>query len=246
MKSSNLPIILIIFLFFTGNTIFSQNKDFQKATSAARKYVNKSANKGLVIGIIQDGKTRVISYGQLSKADRARPDGNTLFEIGSVTSVFTTSLMKLESQRQLFNMEDRIQNHFRDGVEVPKYKHYICTEIKFTEPMSVAEMDRQIVSCRPDPLTPDACITFCHLASHTAGLKNNPKGLYTLNPIRNAKQKKDPYQDFTKEELYANMRKMDLVSPPLIYPSYNSTSQTFSQIINILQLNPFPFFILNV
>ena len=58
MKSSNLPIILIIFLFFTGNIIFSQNKDFQKATSAARKYVNKSANKGLVIGIIQDGKTR--------------------------------------------------------------------------------------------------------------------------------------------------------------------------------------------
>lgn len=214
MKLSPFSTILFILLFFTGNMAFSQNKDFQKATTEARKYVKKNANKGLIIGIIQDGKTKVLSYGQMSKENKARPDGNTVFEIGSVSSVFTTTLMKLESQRRLFNMEDRIQDHFRDGVEVPNYEHYICDKVDYNEPLTVDEMDREIISCRPDPFKPDVCITFCHLASHTAGLKNNPKGLYSWNPIRISKQKKDPYQDFAKEELYGNLKKMDLYGPP--------------------------------
>lgn len=214
MKSSPFSIILFILLFFTGNTVFSQNKDFQKANTAARKYVKKNSNKGLVIGIIQNGKTRVLSYGQMSKENEAKPDGKTIFEIGSVSSVFTTSLMKLESQRRLFDMEDRIQDHFRDGVEVPNYEHYVCDKVTYNDPMTADEMDRVIISCRPDPFKPAICITFCHLASHTAGLKNNPKGLYSWNPIRISKQKKDPYQDFTKEELYHNLKKMDLYGPP--------------------------------
>lgn len=214
MKLSNFPIVLIMLFLFIGSSLFSQNTHFQKANTAARKYAKKNANKGLVIGIIQDGKTRVLSYGQLSKENKTRPDGNTIFEIGSVTSVFTTSLMKLEAQKGLFKMEDRIQGHFRDGVEVPKYKHYVCTEVTYNDPMTVDEMDREIISCRPDPFRPDACITFCHLASHTSGLKNNPKGLYSWNPLRNAKQKKDPYVDFTKEELYENMKRMELSTIP--------------------------------
>ena len=214
MKSPNLLTVLIMLFSFIGVSVFSQNTDFQKAAIKARKYVQKNANHGLVVGIIQDGKTKVLSYGQLSKDNKEKPDGNTIFEIGSISSVFTTSLMKLESQNHLFKMEDRVQDHFSDGIEVPKYKHFICTEITYNDPMTVNEMERQIVSCRPDPMMPDACITFCHLAAHTSGLKNNPKGLYSWNPIRYAKQKKNPFQDFTKAELYGNLKKMELTSQP--------------------------------
>ena len=214
MKLSNLSILLLIFLFSIGNNLFAQTTDFQKATTAAKKHVQKNANHSLVIGIIQDGKTRVLSYGQLSKEKKVRPDGNTFFEIGSVTSVFTTSLMKLETQNRLFKMEDRIQDHFRDGVEVPNYRYYTCTKVTYNHPMTMDEMEREIVSCRPDPWRGAACITFCHLASHSSSLKNNPKGLFSWNPIRIAKQKKDPYQDFTKEELYGNLKKMELPNEP--------------------------------
>lgn len=214
MNSSNLPMLLIVMTFFIGNNLLAQTTDFQKATTKARKYVQKNANHSLVIGIVQNGKTRVLTYGKMSKENKVRPDGNTLFEIGSVTSVFTTSLMKLESQKQLFKMEDRIQDHFRDGVEVPNYQHYYCTKVTYNNPMTVDEMEREIISCRPDPMRGEACITFCHLASHSSGLKNNPKGLYSWNPIRIAKQKKDPYLGFTKEELYGNLKKMELSNEP--------------------------------
>jgi len=214
MKSSTLSIVLFLCFSLAVNPIFSQNKDFQKATAAARKYVQKNANKSLVIGITKNGKTRVLSFGRLSKDNKAKPDGQTIYEIGSVSSVFTTSLMKLESQNNRFKMEDRIQDHFENDVKVPNYQHYICTEVRYNDPMTVNEMEREIISCRPDPFRPDACITFCHLASHTSGLKNTPKGLYSWNPLRITKQKKDPYQDFTKAELYSNLKRMELPSPP--------------------------------
>jgi CubicO group peptidase (beta-lactamase class C family) len=213
MKSPNLLIVFIAFSMITS-AAFGQNKDFSKAMIAAKKYVQRNANKALVIGIVQDGETKILSFGQLTKNQKTKPDGNTIFEIGAVSGVFTTSLMKLEAQKDRFVMENRIQDYFSDDIKVPNYKHYVCTEIEYNNPMTVEEMDREIISCHPDPLRADACITFCHLASHTAGFKNNPKGLFSWNPIKNAKQKKDPYQGLTKLELYESMKKMELPNPP--------------------------------
>lgn len=56
MNSSNLPMLLIVMTFFIGNNLLAQTTDFQKATTKARKYVQKNANHSLVIGIVQNGK----------------------------------------------------------------------------------------------------------------------------------------------------------------------------------------------
>jgi len=66
----------------------------------------------------------------------------------------------------------------------------------------------------PMPMSAASCITFCHLASHTSGLPINPKGLFSWNPFKKDKQKRDPYVDFPKEELYKNMEKVLLNYKP--------------------------------
>jgi D-alanyl-D-alanine-carboxypeptidase/D-alanyl-D-alanine-endopeptidase len=50
----------------------------------------------LAIGVLADGEPAVYGYGQLPRASlagRAPADGRTLFEIGSITKVFTTALL---------------------------------------------------------------------------------------------------------------------------------------------------------
>ena len=48
---------------------------------------------GIVIGIIGPKGRRVIAYGHSSTNDRRAFDGKTVFEIGSVSKVFTALLL---------------------------------------------------------------------------------------------------------------------------------------------------------
>ena len=53
----------------------------------------ENAGFGIVVGVIDAHGRRVVSYGSLAKDDPRRLDGNTVFEIGSMTKVFTSLLL---------------------------------------------------------------------------------------------------------------------------------------------------------
>jgi CubicO group peptidase (beta-lactamase class C family) len=48
---------------------------------------------GMVVGIITPQGRRLITYGRLNQGDTRPLDGNTVFEIGSVTKIFTALLL---------------------------------------------------------------------------------------------------------------------------------------------------------
>src|SRR5215210_743029 len=55
---------------------------------------------GLVIGVVRDGQIAVAGFGRISDGVDRAPDGNTLMRVGSITKVFTgTVLASLVSDR---------------------------------------------------------------------------------------------------------------------------------------------------
>jgi CubicO group peptidase (beta-lactamase class C family) len=62
----------------------------------------------------------VYGYGKTS-ADGPAPDGRTLFEIGSVTKVFTCLALADMVQRQQVTLDEPIQKLLPDTVQVPRY-----------------------------------------------------------------------------------------------------------------------------
>lgn len=69
----------------------------QRAARMGEGYVKNRANAALVIGLTQRGKRAVLGFGQVSTTNTVPPDAQTLFEIGSVTKVFTAvALARLE------------------------------------------------------------------------------------------------------------------------------------------------------
>jgi len=56
-------------------------------------YLEQKIVVGLCVGIIKSGETQVYGYGRILKESPAEPDGNTLYEIGSISKVFTGILL---------------------------------------------------------------------------------------------------------------------------------------------------------
>jgi CubicO group peptidase (beta-lactamase class C family) len=52
---------------------------------------------GIVVGVIEPAGRRVVSYGHRAKNDARPLDGDTVYEIGSITKVFTSLLSPTRS-----------------------------------------------------------------------------------------------------------------------------------------------------
>lgn len=59
----------------------------------SQPYVDSETVVGMSIGVLYDGKSLVRGYGKLAADDPRTPDGRTIYEIGSVTKVFTGLLL---------------------------------------------------------------------------------------------------------------------------------------------------------
>jgi len=88
----------------------------QRVDEVAQGLVDAQFTPGLVVGVIHDRKTWVKGYGTIAPDSQVVPDGKTLYEIGSISKVFTGILLADAVQRRLVELEDPVTKHLPDGV----------------------------------------------------------------------------------------------------------------------------------
>jgi len=74
---------------------------------------------GIVVGLIDDKGTRIISYGKPSQTSTQTLDGNSVFEIGSVTKVFTATLLADMVERGEVSLNHPISKYLPKSVKSP-------------------------------------------------------------------------------------------------------------------------------
>ena len=74
----------------------------------------------IVVGIISPNGTQVYGYGNISKANSTKVNGNTIFDIASITKTFTTTLLADMVKQGLVNLDDPIGKYLPATV---KYHH---------------------------------------------------------------------------------------------------------------------------
>lgn len=74
---------------------------------------------GIVIGVLSDRGSRVYGYGSVGDSTDRRPDGDTVFEIGSVTKVITAILLDELAMRGKVSLDDPLAKYLPDTVGVP-------------------------------------------------------------------------------------------------------------------------------
>jgi CubicO group peptidase (beta-lactamase class C family) len=81
----------------------------------------------MVIALVDQRGSRVFAAGKLDNGSDRRVDGDTLFEIGSVTKVFTVLLLLDAVRRGEVNLDDPLAKHLPQDVQVPSYDGKIIT-----------------------------------------------------------------------------------------------------------------------
>src|SRR5262249_4150690 len=75
---------------------------------------------GMAVGIIERRRPRVIAYGKQDSGDAPSIGANTLFEIGSLTKVFTALLLADMVHRKELRFDERVDRHLPDGFRAPQ------------------------------------------------------------------------------------------------------------------------------
>ena len=115
------------------NIVIAQPTTSQSAT--ARELSIMLLNKvkrylpdaSIVVGIISPNGTQVYGYGNISKANSTKVNGNTIFDIASITKTFTTTLLADMVKQGLVNLDDPIGKYLPATVKVPTYNGHKIT-----------------------------------------------------------------------------------------------------------------------
>ena len=70
---------------------------------------------GIVVGVIEPKGRRIVAYGSLAKDDKRPLNGDTIFEIGSMTKVFTSLVLMDRVQKSEVALTDPV------GFAIPAY-----------------------------------------------------------------------------------------------------------------------------
>ena len=120
----NIRIALVFALAFAVNhsTRFGHAQELEKkVTVLAEPYLDSETVVGMSIGMIQNGKTVQVHLGHLS-AGGPKPTSESIYEIGSISKVFTGILLGDAVTRGDVTLDQDAQDLLPEGVSMPKGK----------------------------------------------------------------------------------------------------------------------------
>ncbi len=136
-------------------------------------YIKSETLVGVAIGVLKDGEHHTFGFGRTAGPGSSAPDGDTVYEIGSITKVFTGVLLADAVVRGDARLDQPATELLPEGVRLRRKRYWV-------------------------PWNKEAPpITLQHLSTHSSGLPRLPTNLDDgeVNPA-------DPYAHYTAEALH--------------------------------------------
>lgn len=110
--------IITAFLFTTAPVVFAQVPIDSIKAIIKREVANKRS-KSIIVGIVDANGRQIVAEGCKSDQNHTLPDGNTIYEIGSITKVFTSLVLADMSLKHQLNLTDPISKFLPKTVKTP-------------------------------------------------------------------------------------------------------------------------------
>ncbi len=107
-------------------TIFCISSAFadykQVVTEQIQPLLVGKAIAGCVVGVIDNGKTEVYAFGSKQLDKDQAPDGDTIYEIGSMSKAFTGTLLADMANRGIVKLDDPVQSLLPADVKLKEFE----------------------------------------------------------------------------------------------------------------------------
>lgn len=104
-----LAVSVVLYLKYRLNNT-PDNRDLEAVLdSEVKKITRGEPSHRLVIGIYKDGQSFIKSYGAVSDVDATVPDVSVVFQIGSVSKLFTASLLQILCDEGILKMDATLE-----------------------------------------------------------------------------------------------------------------------------------------
>ena len=90
-----------------------------KVNEQVQPYLANGAIKGLTIGIYHHQQPKVYGFGTIGNETNIKPNGTTIYEIGSISKVFTGILLGDAVTRGEIRLDQPIQDFLPEGIRAP-------------------------------------------------------------------------------------------------------------------------------
>jgi CubicO group peptidase (beta-lactamase class C family) len=128
-------------------------------------------NAGMMVGVWRGGERRVAGYGVLD-AGRQPPDEHSIFEIGSITKVFTTLVLADMVLRGEVALDEAARKHLPSIVQLPTWRGQEITLLQLaTHTSSLPRLPNNLEETIKDQANPYANYQVSDLYAFLAGYK---------------------------------------------------------------------------
>jgi serine-type D-Ala-D-Ala carboxypeptidase/endopeptidase len=131
-----------------GGRVPAPNRD---QTRAVREHVEAILDRharrhvGIIVGLWSDGDSRTFARGRIRSDAVEPPDEGTIFEIGSITKVFTATLLADMVEEDVVALGDPVQRYLPEGTELPVRERPITLEDLATQTSGLGRLPKGLL-----------------------------------------------------------------------------------------------------
>lgn len=119
MTSRLLRLVVLCVFRITISTATASDPIKDKVDARLRPLIESHVTPAAVVAIVTRNETRFFCYGQLSESNSVPPTPDTLFEIGSITKVFTGTLLADMVARGEVKADDPVRTCLPPNLKIP-------------------------------------------------------------------------------------------------------------------------------
>ena len=141
--------------------------DLEAALDAeVKKFTDRSLSHGMVLGVYKDGHAWVKGYGATSKGGGLRPDSHTVFELASVSKLFTAATLQLLCDEGALGMDDTLGQLLGNSVDLSPAARATTLRQLVTHTSGFPPLPKSFVDKMTDPQNPYSSLELADLVAY--------------------------------------------------------------------------------